>query len=415
MNFVKSFDFFGVPARQVPSITGTGAPTTATEGAVGCLYMDTDTGNLYKCTAASGGVYTWVKSESSGGGISDAAKDLLITILRNGVYSTDQSANITALENALAAGGDGDPDEPVTPTVTLTNISATYSGGDVAAGTVVSDLTGIVVTAHYSDGSSATVTGYTLSGEIVEGENTVTVTYGGKTATFTVTGVTESSGDDVENNGWTSGEAYAIEWTDGYSLDSSGVESEYTSLSVSSFLPCQNVSRMVTSNLKSNYQLWYYDANKNFLRRAPVSYVVNQTNIETYRDAYYVRTTKNLATTNASVIPYLDDLLGANTTWEAGKYYRLNWTDGVSINSTGADSADVSSASSDFALCYGAASLQFSNAARSFITWYDADKQFISQETRQNNTAAVTIPDGAFYFRLHTATVVGANFWVQLS
>lgn len=42
-------------------ITGGGAPTTATEGAVGCLYMDTGTGDMYKCTAVENGVYTWVQ------------------------------------------------------------------------------------------------------------------------------------------------------------------------------------------------------------------------------------------------------------------------------------------------------------------------------------------------------------------
>lgn len=88
------------------------------------------------------------------------------------------------------------PDEPDTPEVTLTSISATYSGGDVAVGTAVSALTGIVVTAHYSDGTSATVTGYTLSGTIAEGSNTVTVSYGGKSTTFAVTGVAESGGED---------------------------------------------------------------------------------------------------------------------------------------------------------------------------------------------------------------------------
>ena len=70
----------------------------------------------------------------------------------------------------------------------MTGISATYSGGSVPAGTALDDLTGIVVTTQYSDGSTATVTGYTLSGEIAEGSNTITVTYQGKTATFTVTG-----------------------------------------------------------------------------------------------------------------------------------------------------------------------------------------------------------------------------------
>ena len=75
--------------------------------------------------------------------------------------------------------------------VTLTSISAIYAGGSVAAGTAVTDLTDITVIAHYSDGSTAPVTGYTLSGEIVEGSNTITVSYGGKTTTFTVTGKAE--------------------------------------------------------------------------------------------------------------------------------------------------------------------------------------------------------------------------------
>ena len=136
------------------------------------------------------------------GGLNATASALLITILRNGVYSTDQSANITALEAALASSGEsggsgedsgGDSGETE---VTLSSISATYSGGDVAVGTAVTALTGIVVTAHYSDGSTEEVTGYTLSGEIAEGSNTVTVSYSGKTTTFTVTGVAESGGDD---------------------------------------------------------------------------------------------------------------------------------------------------------------------------------------------------------------------------
>lgn len=40
------------------------------------------------------------------------------------------------------------------------------------------------------------MTGYTLSGTIAEGNNTITVSYEGKTTTFTVTGVEESSGED---------------------------------------------------------------------------------------------------------------------------------------------------------------------------------------------------------------------------
>lgn len=79
------------------------------------------------------------------------------------------------------------------PEVILTSISATYTGGNVAVGTTVTALTGITVTAHYSDGSTETVTDYALSGEIVEGSNTITVSYGGKTTTFVVTGEVENT------------------------------------------------------------------------------------------------------------------------------------------------------------------------------------------------------------------------------
>lgn len=128
----------------------------------------------------------------SAGGISATARELLITVLRNGVYISDQSANITDLETALGGSGESGGETEKT----LISISATYSGGDVAVGTAVTDLTGIVVTATYSDGSTATVTDYTMSGEIAEGENTITVTYEGMTTTFTVTGIAESSGGE---------------------------------------------------------------------------------------------------------------------------------------------------------------------------------------------------------------------------
>ena len=85
--------------------------------------------------------------------------------------------------------------------VTLTSISASYTGGTVPAGTTLSQLTGIVVTAMYSDGSTGTVTGYTLSGNLTAGRtNIITVTYQGKTATFEVT-VEAESGDDVVQEG----------------------------------------------------------------------------------------------------------------------------------------------------------------------------------------------------------------------
>lgn len=71
----------------------------------------------------------------------------------------------------------------------VTKISATYSGGRVDVGTPVSRLTGISVTATYSDGSTENITDYTLFGTIKEGDNVIIVTYKGKSDQITVTAV----------------------------------------------------------------------------------------------------------------------------------------------------------------------------------------------------------------------------------
>lgn len=59
MNYVESFNLFGVEVMQLPCIKGEGEPTTATKGAVGLMYMDTVTGDMYKCTAVNGEDYNW--------------------------------------------------------------------------------------------------------------------------------------------------------------------------------------------------------------------------------------------------------------------------------------------------------------------------------------------------------------------
>lgn len=179
-------------------------------------------------------------------GLTETEKTLILTLFRNIAYTSDMSGTIDQLE-ALWSGGEeedthihsytatltppatcttagqrtyictcgdsytetipalghhyvdgicsvcGAKDPDYGEEVTMIGITAAYSGGNVAVGTSVTDLTGIVVTASYSDGSTAAVTGYTLSGTISEGSNLITVSYGGMTATFTVTGVSEET------------------------------------------------------------------------------------------------------------------------------------------------------------------------------------------------------------------------------
>lgn len=117
-----------------------------------------------------------------------------ITQIRNYIrdrltYCDEEFANMISDE-----GGEDTPTEK-----TLTSISATYSGGDVTVGTELTDLVNsILVTANYSDGTSQTVIGYELSGSINEGSNTITVTYQGKTTTFTVVGFVELVDDGID-------------------------------------------------------------------------------------------------------------------------------------------------------------------------------------------------------------------------
>lgn len=118
--------------------------------------------------------------DQSGGGLSATASALLINILRNAVYTADQSASITALESALLSGGSGGgTDEPDTPVEPDEPVVTTY--------TIVSALlhaTSNNASASVESGASYTATitaddGYTLDGA------TVSVSMGGVDITAT--------------------------------------------------------------------------------------------------------------------------------------------------------------------------------------------------------------------------------------
>ena len=78
----------------VPTISGKGAPTSATQGAVNQLYRDEDTQRLYICTATDGG-YTW--AAVSGGSV-----DVDDTLTKAG-YAADAKAAGDAIGNKLDA------------------------------------------------------------------------------------------------------------------------------------------------------------------------------------------------------------------------------------------------------------------------------------------------------------------------
>lgn len=73
-------------------------------------------------------------------------------------------------------------------TKTLESISATFnSSASITTDNVLDDLRPyLTVLATYADSTTSTITNYSLSGNLNDGTNTITVSYGGKTTTFTV-------------------------------------------------------------------------------------------------------------------------------------------------------------------------------------------------------------------------------------
>lgn len=77
--------------------TGKGKPTEETVGLPGVLYMDEDTGNIYKCTAAVDGVFTW-KPLATGGGVNFETDETLT--LKDGILSVN-TTNDMEQDNTL--------------------------------------------------------------------------------------------------------------------------------------------------------------------------------------------------------------------------------------------------------------------------------------------------------------------------
>lgn len=118
-----------------------------------------------------GGEYGAVSSNV----FSDYAKELLVTILRSAMYTSDQSDNIDRLEDALARQ--------------VIAIGATI---DLGGNTIYTDdeldtlRQYLTVTATYDDMTTSPVTGYALSGTLVAGTSTITITYQGNSTTVSV-------------------------------------------------------------------------------------------------------------------------------------------------------------------------------------------------------------------------------------
>lgn len=143
------------------------------------VYMGTETGYIKGgWYYYSGSAWTFGGMYNSGDWIGSDLKQALLQLASKVAYIDDDGQDYyDALESALYHDA------------TLVSISAVYTqSGTVYDTDSLDDLkSDLVVTALYSDASTATITAYTLSGTLTAGTSTITVTYMGKTTTFGVT------------------------------------------------------------------------------------------------------------------------------------------------------------------------------------------------------------------------------------
>ena len=123
--------------KPVQALAGGAAPTTAMVGVVGQEYyviVDNAVTEMYVCTSALIGSYTWDKVEFGGGSISNAVKDALLNCFAHVAWTDENGQSYyNALQSALNSSSGGDSQQ-----VTITQTGTQLVIANVAAITSIS-------------------------------------------------------------------------------------------------------------------------------------------------------------------------------------------------------------------------------------------------------------------------------------
>ena len=218
-----------VVQREVSAVAG-GTPTVVDSKSAMTehdkIYILSSDGKWYYYSATA---EDWLVGGTYGGAVTDStlsldnvpansktvgdtidALDDRVTALESGssggLTADIKAALLACFANVAWAGNDGQDfydalESALNPPANLSSITCVYTqSGTVYDTASLDDLKpDLVVTAHWSDNTTSTITTYTLSGTLTVGTSTITVTYGGKTTTFTV--VVQASVITVEVEG----------------------------------------------------------------------------------------------------------------------------------------------------------------------------------------------------------------------
>lgn len=312
-------------------------------------------------------------------GVSKTAADLLITILRNGVYSTDQSANITALETALASGGsggEGEPDNPDEPhthsyTATVTTAATCETAG--------------VRTYTCSCGHSYTEEIPATGHNYVDG-------------TCTNCGAADP---DAGTGG--------VDWVSGAEVEFTVIPDEYVAQGTGAFVPeangydrtdyifCYGAGHIGYSGEGSNFCA-FYDLNKQYISTFSIGMGTTKYAEIPENAVYFIISASTL---DNAIIKLYEKV---EPTWTSGEAYTFTFVENEYV-SNGVFTAYSSWKRTDYVNCAGASKLTKTNAsaATRYCAFYNAEKELMSVGVvalpdTTNGAADLLVPVGACYF-----------------
>ena len=294
-------------------------------------------------------------------GISEDVKVTLLACFEHVAWTGDDPTGqsyIDALEEALY------------PPANLVSISAAYTqSGDVYDNQTLDSLrSDLVVTARYDDSSTQTVTSYTLSGTLATGTSTITVAYGGKTATFNVT-VTHAVAQYTITNTLTH---------------------------------CTNSNSATVINEETAYS-GTLAATSGYIM-STVTITMGGTDITS--TAYNSETGAiSIASVTGNVVITAEAI--EDVGWISGQAYTVDWGEGGYIlDSTGAvtTSSNATDHVSDFLPCHNASAVVCSTRPYdNYACFYDAEYTFLmraSLQTGIENPFPIPVPRNAYYIRV---------------
>lgn len=207
----------------------------------------------------------------SGDGLSAEMKTALAGMIKNEIVYVSTSHPYADTLIALLESSTPEEPEPPTEEVVLTGITVVWSADSAPKNSSVYNII-TSVSGVYSDGTTKPVTDYTVVPSVIsEGENTVIVSYNGKTSTKTIIGVApQFTPHNVDPT--------SLTWERGYINASGAVQSGAAQgMYSSSKFDVEGASHITLSIIANNIdytvtasdeaKIAFYDVNSNFIER----------------------------------------------------------------------------------------------------------------------------------------------------